>query len=382
MSSNSDLPASGRGAADSRSQNQRALDEIVRETGIKETGSQEILIAAKPAPQSEKRETLIKTHGGLADALKDSFGRRPSSSQRQTPLVPEASISGRALVIVIIIMTYLASITAGAVELIASASASWSNEVAREMTIQVRPRSGRNLEDDVARAAQIASAQPGIIDVRIYSKAQSERLLEPWLGSSLPLDQLPIPRLITLAQAPSNIDTPKAVLDNLRQQLAESVPSAALDDHRQWSARLAVMARSLVLVGLMILVLVLAATGLAIAFATRGAMAGTREIINVLHLVGAEDRFIADEFQRHFLMMGLRGGLIGGGLAILSFAVAGTLSSRWNATPQGEQIEALFGTFGLGLRGYGAVIVIAVIVAALTAIVTRLTVYRNLRGVD
>ena len=318
---------------------------------------------------------------GVVDAVRDSFGRG-GRKERQTALVPETSISGRALVIVIAIMTFLASITAGTVDLVATASAGWSNDVTREMTIQVTPRAGRDLDADVERAAAIARESRLISNVRVYSKAESERLIEPWLGSALPFDQMPIPRLIVLSGASEmGGASRKAGLGELKTKLAAAVPTALIDDHQQWSSRLATMARSLVLVGLGILALVLAATGLAIAFATRGAMAGTREIINVLHLVGAEHRFIADEFQRHFLLMGLRGGITGSLLAVAAFLGAGLVSDRIRATPQGDQIEALFGTFGLGARGYGAIILIAFIVAGLTAIVTRLTVYRNLRGV-
>jgi cell division transport system permease protein len=138
----------------------------------------------------------------------------------------------------------------------------------------------------------------------------------------------------------------------------------------------------MVIVGVLIMILVLIATALAIAFATRGAMAGNRDIIEVLNLVGASDDFIAREFQKHFLRLGLRGGAIGGMAAMLTFWFAGFTAARWNATPGGDQLEALFGTFALGLRGYLAVVVIAFIVAITTAIVSRMTVYRNLRGLD
>jgi cell division transport system permease protein len=142
------------------------------------------------------------------------------------------------------------------------------------------------------------------------------------------------------------------------------------------------MANALVVIGLVVMVLVLTAMALAIAFATRGAMAGNREIIDVLHLVGAEDQFIAREFQRHFLRLGLRGGAIGGGLAVVVFVAAAMLSGRWIATPGGDQVEALFGAFSLGWRGFASILVIAVLVAAITAVVSRATVFRNLRGLD
>ena len=123
----------------------------------------------------------------------------------------------------------------------------------------------------------------------------------------------------------------------------------------------------------------LLALGLAVAFATRGAMAGNREIIEVLHFVGAGDSFISRQFQMHFLRLGLRGGGIGGGAAIVFFLAGGWLLGRARATASGEQVEAMFGSFGLGLSGYAAILVIAVAIAVLTAIVSRTIVYRHLR---
>lgn len=296
---------------------------------------------------------------------------------RGTPLLPESSLAGRALVIVIVIMAFLASMTAGTVQLIAEASSGWTSSVSRELTIQIRPRNGRDIETDVRRASDIARRAPGIGDVRVYTRQEAEKLLEPWLGAGLSLGELPVPRLIVLkmggAAAPD--------LAKLRADLG-AVPTASLDDHRLWLGRLATMANALVLIGLVVLALVLTAMALAIAFATRGAMAGNREIIDVLHLVGAEDRFIAREFQRHFLRLGLRGGAIGGGLAVAAFLLAGYLTTRWVATPSGDQIEALFGAFSLGTSGYLAILGIAGIVAFITAVVSRTTVFRNLRGLE
>src|SRR5947208_2549104 len=100
-----------------------------------------------------------------------------------TPIVPKRSIAGRALVAVVAIMTFLASLTTGAVMLVRSSAAEWQSEVAREVTIQVRPVQGRDLEAEVARAAELARGTSGIADVRTFSKDESARLIEPWLGS-------------------------------------------------------------------------------------------------------------------------------------------------------------------------------------------------------
>ncbi len=300
----------------------------------------------------------------------------PAAPRRETPLLAEGSIAGRSLVIVVAIMTFLAAMTAGTVELIASASSSWRADISREVTIQVRPRAGRDIEQDVARAAAMARAAPGVSEVRINGKKESERLLEPWLGAGLDISELPVPRLIEVRVSG------QPDFQALRRQLQEQTPTASLDDHRLWVQRLGAMANAMVGIGVIVMALVLVATALAIAFATRGAMAGNRNIIEVLNLVGASDGFIAREFQRHFLRLGLRGGAIGGLGAMLVFWLAGFTAARWSSTPSGDQLEALFGTFALGFRGYAAVVLIALVIAVTTAVVSRVTVHRNLRGLD
>ena len=119
------------------------------------------------------------------------------------------------------------------------------------------------------------------------------------------------------------------------------------------------MAGTVVVIATIIFVLVMIAMVLAVGFATRGAMAGNREIIEVLHLVGAADGYISRQFQRHFFRLGLRGGAIGGGAAILVFILAASLSALMHATPGGDQMEAMFGSFALGAKGYTAIALIA-----------------------
>lgn len=295
--------------------------------------------------------------------------------ERQTPLVPTSSIAGRSLVIVIAIMTFLAALAAGAALLVADASVDWNNEVAREASVQIRPAPGRDIEADVKRATAILVAAEGVRDVRVYSKAESEALLAPWLGQGLDFVELQAPRMIVV-----KLHTEKRIdLDRLRKELSEATPTAALDDHRLWVERLAQMARTVVAVAALIFVLIVIAMGLAVAFATRAAMVGNREIIEVLHLVGAADKYIARQFQVRFLTLGLRGGLFGGGCAIAFFLASGYLARRWTATPGGDQIEAMFGTFALGPRGFIVVGLISAAAALLTGFMSQEIVFRQLR---
>ncbi len=217
--------------------------------------------------------------------------------ESRAPLIPGDSVMGRALVVVIAIMTFLACLTAGAALLVAEASQAWRSDVLRDATIQVKPRSGDDVESLVAKAVAIATKSPRVDSARALSKAESERLLEPWLGSELDLSQLPIPRLILVRLR----GQPSEDLSTLRSALATAVPEADLDDHRVWAARLGTMASAVVTLAAALFVLMIVAMGAAIGFATHGAVAGNREIVEVLHLVGASNAFIAREFEFIFV---------------------------------------------------------------------------------
>jgi len=279
-------------------------------------------------------------------------------------------------VVVIALMTFLACLTAGGAILVAHASQGWRSDVLRDVTIQVKPRAGEDIEALAAKAAAIAAHVEGVDSVQAYTKAESEKLLEPWLGAGLDLSQLPIPRLIIVHMRDQRPET----LSALREALGTGAPEANLDDHRLWVARLGAMANAIVLFAAALFALMILAMATAIGFATRGAMAGNREIIEVLHFVGAADAFIARQFQRHFLRLGFRGALFGGFAAAAFFAIASSLSAWWAHSAGGEEIAAMFGAFALDAEGYVAIAAICAAIALLTGYLSREIVFRHLRA--
>jgi cell division transport system permease protein len=308
----------------------------------------------------------LKLHRHSPPGPANGNGRRPA------PIVPMQSVAGHALVAVVAIMTFLAALTTGGVSLVMASAAAWQSDIAREITIQVKPVDGRDLEADVAAAARIARASAGIADVRPYTAAESAQLLEPWLGAGLGLDELPVPRLIALRLGGGAT----ADFAALRAALAAQVPAASLDDHRGWIDRMRAMTGAAISAGLAVLGLVLAATVLSVAFATRGAMATNRHIVEVLHLIGAKDGFIAGQFQGHFLRLGLEGGGIGGGAAVVVLLLTGLLGDWLIGTA--AQGAVLFGGWAIGWGGYAAVLGQVVLVAAVTALTSRRVVERTL----
>jgi len=316
-------------------------------------------------------------HGPLVD-LGHERPQVPARARNLSPIVPRASIAGRALVAVVAIMTYLASMTTGAVLLVSASAAEWQSEVASEITIQVRPSAGRDIERDATAVAEAMRGQPGIVEVRPFTRDESAKLLEPWLGTGLSLDELPVPRVIVARVQPG---TPLD-LTALRNRVTQVTRSASVDDHRAWIERMRSMTGATVFAGIGVLVLVIIATIISVSFATRGAMAANRPIVEVLHFVGAGDRYIANRFLRHFLRLGLQGGVIGGGLAMLTFGFSESIAGWFSGTPVGDQFAALLGTFALRPSGYLALAAQATLIAAITAWASRRTLFATLDDID
>jgi cell division transport system permease protein len=294
------------------------------------------------------------------------------------PIVPKDSIAGRSLAVVVAIMTFLASLTTGAAMLVVGAASDWQSEVSREVTIQVRPAPGRNIDTDVRAASDIARATPGIAEIHAFTKEESARLVEPWLGAGLSMDDLPIPRLIVVKVAPGT----RPDLAALGQLLTTRVPPASLDDHRRWIERMRTMAETAVFACIAVMTLVWVVTVLSVTFATRGVMATNRPIVEVLHYVGATDAFISSQFQRHFLILGFKGGAIGGGIAILLFAVLEAAKAWFAGTPAGDEVAGLFGSLSIGVAGYLAIALQIIFMAMVTAFASRRTVNGTLQSID
>ena len=237
---------------------------------------------------------------------------------------------------------------------------------------------GRDLERDTQAVADAIRGQPGIVEVQPYTKEQSAQLLEPWLGTGLSLDDLPVPRVIVARV------TPGTALDivGLRGRAQQVSPSASVDDHRAWIERMRSMTSATVLAGIGILALMIVATIISVSFATRGAMAANRPIVEVLHFVGAGDRYIANRFFRHFLRLGLQGGVIGGGAAMLMFGFSESMAGWFSGTPVGDQFAALLGTFSLRLTGYLALAGQALAIAGITAWASRRTLFKTLSDIE
>jgi cell division transport system permease protein len=292
-------------------------------------------------------------------------------------IVPRDSIASNALTVVIAIMSFLACLTAGAVYMVNQSAKAWVNDIASEITVELDPVNTADIDKKMTLVALFLAKQKGITHVRPLTAEDSAALLEPWLGKSEALSELPIPRLIAVEIDRSNPpDIPV-----IRAALTENFEGVTLDDHRRWQAEIKTLTRSAALGGLAVLALVAAATIAVIVSATRSAMASNREIIEVLHFVGANERFISREFERHFLGLGVRAALVGAVAAALVFLLLPfVMHTLGGGVVTAAETQRLVGSGELDFWGYLLCALVVVVVAALCMVTSRLGVIRVLKS--
>jgi cell division transport system permease protein len=305
--------------------------------------------------------------------------RRQRGGMTLAPVVPAGSVTGRSLTLVITIMCFLASLTAGAVYMMNQAAGDWLRNMASEVTVLVEPkgRSSASIDKLLAEVTGFLSQQPGVARARALPAAEMQELLAPWLGQSASLSNLPVPRLVAVEisrSAPPDLAA-------LGKVLAANFPGATLDDHRRWQAQIRTITRSFALGGFAILLLVGAATTAIIVSATKSAMASNRDIVEVLHFVGATDRFIAREFERHFLRLGVRAGVVGALWAVLVFlAMPTVMEVLGGGGVTIAELRRLIGVATLDIPGYILLGIVVLVIAALCMLTSRIGVYRILNS--
>ena len=279
----------------------------------------------------------------------------PPDAARQTsaPLLPPDAGRDRPLFIVASILVFLACLAALGALGAWRAAEGWTDQLAREMTVQVLPARNRDVDADARNAAARLSALAGVEAAVARSRGEAEALLAPWIGEAGLPEDFPAPRLVEVRLSASE----PADADELRAALSDARYETIVDAHEIWADAVARAAAAVRYFALGLVVLLTLAAAAVIAFAARASLAARWDVADALHMVGAPDLYIAKLFQRRFLGLGLKAGLLGAagaGAAALALAYAGgqagalfflpTLELGWSALfipPLGALASAL-----------------------------------------
>lgn len=236
--------------------------------------------------------------------------------------VPPSGTSARLTIFAAAAMAFLAifalalSSTAGRVANI------WADELASAATLRL-PADLAQDNAMLTAALRVLQTTPGIASADLLEPAAQRALLAPWLGPDLPLDDLPLPQMITIIPAAEGFDPA-----NLRARLQAEVPGAILDDHGAWRAPLLAAAQRLRVVGVLGLGVIFAVMAAMVTLAANAALASNAQVIRVLRLVGARDGYIAAAFVRRFTLRAGFGAVLGvlAGLVMLQIMPAANVA--------------------------------------------------------
>jgi cell division transport system permease protein len=223
--------------------------------------------------------------------------------------------------LVIAVMAFLAALAFGGVMIAERSVQSWQAGLTGRLTVQVLPQGTTPPESEVTAAVDLLRSTPGVVYAAPLSDDENLALVEPWLGRNAAVASLPFPRLIDVRLVPGA--TPD--IEALGRRLQAAAPHAVLDDHGRWIERLRSTADVVVLSALVILALIAIGTAASVAFATRAGLAAHREIVELLHLMGAQDQFIARAFERHYFLAAFAASAVGCALAAAAFLGASGL---------------------------------------------------------
>lgn len=290
---------------------------------------------------------------------------------RSSDLALQRDASSRLLPWLIAFMVWLAAIALAAAMVLSSAGVKWRSGLAGTLTVQIVPVGGEGpeaLDERMRTALALLRGTNGVARAEALPEEHVLKLLEPWIGKGALAGELglPLPRLIDVRLAEgAAVDTAA-----LGARLATSVPGAALDDHGVWLDRLLALAGAVEGVAYAVLALIGLAAVATVVFTTRTGLVIHQAEIELLHLIGAQDSYVARQFERHALGIGLKGGLAGLGLAIATLLLIGTLAGR---------IETgLLPPLALSLAQWAGLAGIAVVAAVISVMTARFTVMRAL----
>ncbi len=286
--------------------------------------------------------------------------------RRHSELPLQGDPSQRHLPWIIAVMVFLATLAVAGVLGLGGALERWDQGLRGTLTVQLPPDGETDLAVRVAAALEVLRATDGIAQARALSESEIAALLEPWLGAGALSPELPVPSLIDVRLAPGvAVD-----LELLASRVAAAAPGARLDDHSLWLDEMIRLTRSVQIVAAVVVLLIAVAAIAIVVFATRAGLAVHHDVIEVLHLIGARDSYIARQFQAQAMMLGLRGGFLGLGVAAIVLFVL----SRTAGGLEGPLLPG----FALGTGAWATLALLPLLTAAITMLTARTTVMRAL----
>ncbi|MDH5723287.1 MAG: hypothetical protein OEY94_08220 [Alphaproteobacteria bacterium] len=286
----------------------------------------------------------------------------------------EKSPDTKFLLILVTLMVFLAVLSLSGSLALHDMSERWSSGLENKVTIEIpiETKDGHLLsQDTVKRETERLQIKlenhPFVKSAEILEDKDMGKLLDPWIGQDLLFSEVPLPGLIAL-EIKENAPT---TLDDFRIDLAEMSSYANLEDHQEWLSELIRFAGILQSLSLIISVIIIGTTITAIIAAVRARMAIHKKEIELLHLIGAPDIYIAKQFRRHMSIIAFKGAILGTFLGLVSVFIL-MIFSQLIDSPLIPSLEISFISFLM-------ILAFPLFFPAITSVTAYQTVLRSLK---
>lgn len=264
-------------------------------------------------------------------------------------------------------MAYLAVLALAGVLVLSITVGDWHRDLNGSLTVQI-PASATAQDDDenVGAVMDILLDTVNVSHAEVVSEDRVIALLEPWLGGTDMARELPLPLLIDV-----NVRQDRPLdFETLKTRIEAAVPGATIDNHGVWLSHLVQLIRTTEIITVVVLALIGLITAGTVVFATRAGLAIHHDAIELLHIIGARDSYVAWQFARRALVLGLKGGLIGLAFGAATLFGLGRLAARLQG---GIPLE-----LGLAPEHWLVLALVPVTVSLIAMLTARGTVMRSL----
>ena len=277
------------------------------------------------------------------------------------------------LILLIALMSFLAVLALSGTFALNSMTEKWSSGLENKVTIEIsiETKDGHILSQDTVLKEtkdlyEMLSEHKAVKSAELLGDKEIQELISPWIGNDLSLGDIPLPGLIALELR--KIDTNG--LNGLKKDIGKISKHAMLETHHEWLSDLINFTSTLRTLALMVALIIAAITTIAISSAIRTRLAIHNNVVELLHYMGATDNYIARQFQKHAMVLSLKGALIGTAIGLAATFLLAFLSRN-----TGTDLIPVIRIGGLGVF---VLCLIPILVSCITILTSHVTVLRSL----
>ncbi len=236
------------------------------------------------------------------------------------------------------LMVFIASLSAMCVMGVNNLFNAWNQDLNGQLTIQVLPFDKKNnvmdkpnLKKKVDEVLANLKSSKEFSNVNLITDTEIDEMLKPWLGASIESFDIPVPYLID-AKIDYSENKSRANLATLENDLKDKFGPLTIEDHKKWLTDIRKVKNSVQFLAYFILIAIILTTSVTVIYTTSASFKAQKHSIEIFHLIGAFDEFIANQFAKSVFKLTLVGSLTGFILFLIVFGIIAAIVNDLTGT--------------------------------------------------